>query len=119
MAEKDEAKMQQVMKEVRLDGVIDDETSAAIELHTHGLNRYGQLELMVVTNTLFYQAAGRLLNQLAYNVIINGERFKDGENCDYRPEFGIFTFQMAKDKAGGEVLRIVPRQLTCEICAHE
>jgi hypothetical protein len=119
MAEKDKRKMQRVMKEVTLHGVLDDETSAGIEIHTHGLERYGQTEVMVITNTLFYKAAARLLNEIAYNVIINGEEFKDGENCDYSPEFGIFSLQKAKDAAGGKVLRIVPRQLTCEICGHD
>jgi len=112
---KDDVLREKVKKAVQVYAVIDDEGTAFLNVHTHGLTAFNQTELQVIANSLFLRAAYDLLMRIAFNVIIKGERFQAGENCQYEG-YGVFTLEQKKDSTGDPVLRIVPHPMKCELC---
>lgn len=98
--------MMDVMKRILILQVIPEHPNEMMDVHTHGLRKFGHPDFQVFVQPMFRHAATRLLNLLAYAVIKKGETFKEGENCNYG-EFGWFILEPSNDQ-GEPVLRILP-----------
>lgn len=105
-----------VQKATRIHAVIPDNGPALLDVHQHGLEKYGHQNFQVYAPPIYYHSAGRLLNSLADAVINKKEKFKAGENCEW-DEWGRFTLEDEKDEETGEILlRIIPVMPDCECC---
>ena len=105
-----------VKKVIELHAVIPDSELALLDVHSHGLEKYGHQNFQVFAPPLYYHSAGNLLNSLADAVINKGEKFKAKENCEWG-EWGRFTLEDEKDEETGEVLlRIIPVMPDCACC---
>ena len=103
-----------VQKVIHLHFVIGN--GAMLDGHTHGLEAYGHPNLQIWAPSIFVHSAGRLLNAMSHAVINQGETFKVGEKCDYRPEWGWFTLEEEPDHEKNRALRIVPILIPCSEC---
>lgn len=102
-----------VQKEIIIHAVFEDHDDR-LDFHTHGLDKYDHPEFQVIAPSLFSHSAGRLLNSLADAVINKGEKFRDGESCNWE-EWGDF-FLEERESPDEVVLTIVSIVPECECC---
>ena len=92
-----------------------DEHTIMLEVHNHGLEKYGHPNFSVWSPSIFLASATSLLNSLASAIINDGEVFKAGENCEWG-EWGRFTLEEGEDSGDSPVLRIIPVLPECAEC---
>lgn len=103
--------MVDVLKEIAIHAIID--STALLEVHTHGLEKYGHINFSVMAPAIYRASACRLLNYLADAVLNKGEIFKAGENCE-GGEWDRFTIEEGSDSNELPVLRIIPIMPECD-----
>jgi len=94
------------------------EKGTLVDVHTHGLEKFGHPNFAVYAPSIYIASATSLLNQLADAALNKGEIFKPKETCECG-EWGNFFLEPGVDAGDLPVLRIIPITPKCDECGKQ